>query len=64
MRLVVDRELCVGAGQCALSTPELFDQGDDGRVVLRRTLPEDELAAKSRTAVELCPSGALTLTDD
>ena len=61
MTLVVNRDLCIGAGQCVLSTPELFDQSEDGRVLLRRR-PVD--ADEGRAAVGLCPSGALRLTDD
>ncbi len=57
--LVVSRGLCIGAGQCVLSTPELFDQSEDGRVLLRRQ-PDD--AEQARVAVDLCPSGALRLT--
>ncbi|MFY1584143.1 ferredoxin [Micromonospora sp. WMMD734] len=56
--LVVSRGLCIGAGQCVLSTPELFDQSEDGRVLLRRQ-PDD--AGQARVAVDLCPSGALRL---
>ncbi|MEU1606172.1 ferredoxin [Micromonospora matsumotoense] len=56
--MVVSRGLCIGAGQCVLSTPELFDQSDDGRVLLRRQ-PVD--AEEARVAVDLCPSGALRL---
>lgn len=56
--LVVSRGLCIGAGQCVLSTPDLFDQSEDGRVLLRRQ-PVD--AEQARVAVDLCPSGALRL---
>ncbi|MEO3873890.1 ferredoxin [Nonomuraea sp. B12E4] len=35
MKVTVDRELCVGSGQCVLSTAQVFDQRDeDGAVVL------------------------------
>ncbi|MEU8346250.1 ferredoxin [Actinomadura meyerae] len=59
--LVLDRAECIGAGQCVLHAPELFDQDDDaGLVVLRRDIAERDLDAV-RTAVEACPSGALRL---
>ncbi len=54
-----DREVCIGAGMCVLTAPELFDQDDEGLVVLHRRHPgpeQDELADR---AVQLCPSGAL-----
>ncbi|MCP2256474.1 ferredoxin [Streptoalloteichus tenebrarius] len=60
-----DREVCVGAGMCALTAPELFDQDDeDGRVVVLVTRPEAELRERAREAVRLCPSGALSLSEE
>jgi ferredoxin len=32
--VVVDRAVCVGAAQCVLAAPELFEQDDEGLVVL------------------------------
>jgi ferredoxin len=59
--IVVNRELCVGSGQCVLVAPRTFDQSDDGLVLLRSPDPDPRDA---RNAVELCPSGALSLTED
>ncbi|MBI1757949.1 MAG: (4Fe-4S)-binding protein [Actinobacteria bacterium] len=65
MRIVMDREYCVGSGQCVLSAPELFDQSEeDGRVLLRTARPEPAAIDRSRIAVDLCPSRALSLADD
>ena len=62
MRIEVDREVCCGAGNCVLTVPEIFDQDDrDGLVVLRRSEPPDELAGRVQVAVDLCPSGAISL---
>ena len=33
MSVVVSRDACVGAGQCALVAPDVFDQDDDGIVL-------------------------------
>ncbi|MER5550630.1 ferredoxin [Streptomyces sp. NPDC002793] len=56
------RHLCVGAGQCVLAAPAVFDQAvDDGLVlVLDDSPPASELAAVGQ-AVWACPSGAVTL---
>ncbi|MEV0288920.1 ferredoxin [Kribbella sp. NPDC050820] len=64
MRVNADRDRCVGGGMCALSAPSLFDQDEDGRVLLLATGPLTgaELEA-AREAVALCPSGALLLRD-
>ncbi|WP_092082879.1 ferredoxin [Bradyrhizobium brasilense] len=63
-RVNADRDRCVGAGMCALTAPNLFDQDKDGRVVLlaNGALNDAELDA-AREAVALCPSRALSLRD-
>lgn len=63
MRVSADRDVCIGAGVCVMSTEVVFDQDDDGIVVV---LTDEVPAAeedKVRKAVELCPSGALKLVD-
>lgn len=67
MRIDVDRDVCVGAGQCVLTAPELFDQShDDGRVVLRTPQPSTaaDTADAAEAAVNLCPAQALRLSQD
>ncbi|ANJ11863.1 MULTISPECIES: ferredoxin [Streptomyces] len=61
MKIVADRDRCVGAGQCARIAPELFDQGqDDGLVVVLNAEPDESLLAEADEAVDLCPAGALS----
>jgi ferredoxin len=61
MKIDVDRDVCVGAGQCAVIAPQLFDQGeDDGLVVLLRQ-PGQGDEKQLAEAVSLCPSRALRL---
>jgi ferredoxin len=62
MRVTADREVCVGAGMCVLSAPELFDQDDDGIVSLRSSDPGPNEEA-AREAAGLCPSGAVRVSD-
>jgi ferredoxin len=57
-----DRDVCIGAGMCVLTAGAVFDQDDDGIVVLLDEHPSDEAAV--REAVANCPSGALSLDDD
>ncbi|GAA1661588.1 ferredoxin [Glycomyces endophyticus] len=63
MRIAADREVCTSAGMCALTAPGRFDQDEaDGRVVLLDAdAPDGDPEALA--AAELCPSGAITLTD-
>ncbi|MDO3647419.1 ferredoxin [Nocardia mangyaensis] len=63
LRIVADRDRCIGAGMCALLAAAVFDQdANDGRVLLLApALPEDHAAV--REAVAVCPSGALTVEE-
>jgi ferredoxin len=64
MRLAVDTERCVGAGMCALTAPELFDQDDDGTVVVLVGGPvATQWQSLAVQAAERCPSGAIRLVD-
>jgi ferredoxin len=76
MRIRTDRTLCVGAGNCVLSAPEVFDQDPTEGLILLRGAParggpsavgESAVGESEREAVteaaHLCPSGALTVLD-
>lgn len=63
MELFVNRELCIGAGRCAWAAPEVFDQDDDGVVVLLDATPEDRLRDRVSEAVTMCPVEAIRLAD-
>jgi ferredoxin len=58
-RVVVDREVCMGAGVCEMEAPEVFELDPDG--VLQVHEPVDLAAVE--TAVRACPTGALQLID-
>lgn len=61
VKIIADRERCAGAGMCALTAPEYFDQDDkDGLVVLLADEAED-CDTEVADAVDLCPAGALRL---
>lgn len=63
MKVAADRDLCISAGNCVMSAPAVFDQDDDGIVVvLVDEIPDAELD-HARQAVKLCPSEALRLSD-
>jgi len=66
VKIVADRDVCIGAGMCVVAAPAVFDQDDDGLVLLiaagpATRDPEGADAAAVREAVSLCPSGALSL---
>ena len=63
MKIEADREVCIQAGNCVMAADTLFDQDDDGVVVvLVDEVPEDE-EDHAREAVKLCPSQALRVAD-
>jgi ferredoxin len=64
MKIAADRDVCIGAGMCVMNAEDVFDQGDDGLVVvLTAEVPAEHADAAAR-AVASCPSGALRRVDD
>lgn len=61
MKVVADRDICIGAGMCVMTTDAVFDQDDEGIVVvLTEQIPADD-EIRVGNAVGLCPSGALSI---
>ncbi|GGS43014.1 ferredoxin [Streptomyces griseoviridis] len=63
MRIDIDKDVCIGAGQCALTAPDVFTQDDDGYGTV---LPGREDGAGSplvREAARACPVSAVTVTE-
>jgi ferredoxin len=62
MKVVADLDVCIGAGVCVLTAPDVFDQdGEDGLVRLLVDPVPADLERDSREAVDLCPSAALSI---
>ncbi|OZM78856.1 ferredoxin [Pseudonocardia sp. MH-G8] len=59
MHVTGDRGVCVGAGQCVLAAPEVFDQDDNGLVVVLQDEPREDRREAVEEAVESCPSRAV-----
>ncbi|MEU4210836.1 ferredoxin [Streptomyces sp. NPDC026206] len=64
MRITVDTDRCVGAGQCVLTAPAVFDQDDDGLVVVLNPEPDDSETEAVRQADDLCPARTITVHED
>ena len=62
-RVHVDEDRCIGAGQCVLKVPKIFDQRDDGIVILLDPAPPAELHDVARKAADLCPAEAITIDE-
>ncbi|MEU7071677.1 ferredoxin [Streptomyces narbonensis] len=64
MDVRVDRGRCLGAGMCALTAPQVFDQDEEeGLVVLLDARPPEERRAAVRVAAGVCPASVITLTE-
>ena len=63
VKVTADRDVCIQAGNCVMVADAVFDQDDDGIVVvLTEDVPEEE-EEHAREAVKLCPSQALRVAD-
>jgi ferredoxin len=63
VKISADRDVCISAGNCVMTAGAVFDQDDDGIVVvLVDEVPEGE-EDHAREAVKLCPSEALRIAD-
>ncbi len=64
MRIVIERDRCVGAGMCVAAAPEIFDQDEDnGLVDLLSEVPPARLHAAARDAADICPARAIRIAD-
>ncbi|MFI7643084.1 ferredoxin [Nonomuraea sp. NPDC049400] len=63
MNVAVDQERCVGAGQCVIAAPEVFDQREDGIVLLLEPSPGPDLRQAADEAAMLCPAAAIHVTE-
>ena len=63
MKIRVDREVCIGAGQCALVADSVFDQDDEGLVILLAENPGEDAYAMVRKAESLCPVSAISIEE-
>lgn len=63
MRIAADRDVCIGAGMCVMTTGAFFDQDDTGLVVVATHEVPGAERQRVRRAVIGCPSGALRITE-
>lgn len=62
MRISIDRDRCIGSGNCVLAAPALFSQSDDdGTVIVLEEMPGEEQRANLEEAVETCPARVISI---
>lgn len=63
-KIVVDRDLCIGAATCTIVTPELFELDRENKAVVKGGwekvgLTDEKIIESARS----CPVNAITLID-
>ena len=65
MKIVIDEDACIGAGQCVLAAPDVFDQREDDGIVV---LLSSDVPASERDNVEeaanRCPASVIRVNGD
>ena len=61
MKIRTDVEACVGAGQCVLLAPTVFDLDDDGKVVVLDEQPSADRRDEVENAAVACPAFAIEI---
>ena len=63
MKVAAEREFCIQAGNCVMVAGEVFDQDDEGIVVVLTEEVTGESIEHARDAINLCPANALRFED-
>ena len=63
MQVIVDFDMCAATGGCVNQAPEVFEIRNDGFLHVLQESPDESLRAKVKLAEDLCPTGAITITD-
>ncbi len=62
-KVYVDKEKCIGCGLCASLVPEVFEI-KEGKSEVKVEEIEEEKKDNVKKAIEACPVGAISLTED
>ena len=62
-RIEIARDVCIGAGQCALAAPKVFTQDDDGFSTLLLGREDGGGDPMVREAARACPVSAITVAE-
>jgi ferredoxin len=63
-RVEVDADLCQGHAMCELEAPDVFSVPKRGVVEIVDAEPPDEIREDVERAVEMCPTRALSITEN
>ena len=63
MKVSVDYDVCASTGACMQVCPKVFEVRSDGYLYVLQEEPPAELHDKVRTAADLCPTAAISVTE-
>jgi ferredoxin len=63
VKISVDVDNCIASGACVLECPEVFDQDDEGLVMLRVEDPEAQSHDAVRSAAAACPAAVILIEE-
>ena len=63
MKVTIDIDLCIASGACVLACPDVFQQDEDGLVVLVHDEPSSELHDAVREAMAACPAAVIDVEE-
>jgi ferredoxin len=64
MRVTGDKDTCAVSSLCVYRAPQVFDQDEEGHVVVLRATPPPELHEEIRRAARGCPTRSIHIEDD
>ncbi|MCH9649066.1 MAG: ferredoxin [Deltaproteobacteria bacterium] len=62
LKIVIDRDMCIGSGACVKIAPEALEL-DDQQIVSFRETPQEIDADRLRDACDVCPVDALRASE-
>ncbi|MCL5437733.1 MAG: ferredoxin [Candidatus Thermoplasmatota archaeon] len=63
MKVLLDRERCLGESVCTAVAPSYFRMGRDGKADLIRDATDDATLEEAREAASLCPALIISLKE-
>lgn len=64
MKVTTEPKKCIASGACVLASPTVFDQDDEGIVVLLQENPDASLADEVDDAAAACPAMVIGVKHD
>lgn len=63
MKVIIDREGCIGCGLCAETCPEVFRIAEEDGLAEVYAAPSEKTADKARHAAESCPVSVIKVEE-